>query len=558
MSSSRFVPGEYQPPLPTERLILRDAAGASEDIESIEMGVVFVGGGPAGLAGAIELARLVQRDAESGGELGDVEIAVLEKGAGLGDHCLSGAVVDPSALRELLPDTPQGELPLRGEVTRDRVYMLTESGKVPIPTPPTMHNKGFRVASICEIVRFLGERAEELGVNILAGYPADAMLMEGASVVGVRTAPVGLGRDGEPGDAYQPPTDVRARVTVLAEGARGPLTQAYLADQNVTSDNPQIYALGVKEVWRVKQPLTEVIHTMGWPLASDTFGGSFIYPMGEEMIAIGLVVGLDSPRADLDVHAMLQRLKLHPLVRPMLEGGELVEWGAKTIPEGGWYAMPKRLGGDGLLLVGDAAGLVNVASLKGIHHAIRSGMEAARAIFGALKAGDASWKALGPYDQAVREGPIGKDLYATRSMRLGFKKGFVVGGAKAALASLTGGKLGAGFVRTPEDAAEPKGLSADPITFTPDNTLTFSKLDANYKSGNLTRDDIPLHVIAQADVPEHVARMYAALCPAGVYEWQDGKLVINAPNCIDCRATDVLGPRWTVREGGSGPKYQQM
>src|SRR5690606_8888255 len=240
-------------------------------------------------------------------------------------------------------------------------------------------------ASLCEIVRWLGEQAEALGVNILPGFPADALLVEGQGVRGVRTTPTGLDREGKPGDGYQEPTDITARVTVLTEGTRGTLGQAWREWQRVRSENPQIFALGVKEVWKVQRPLDRVIHTLGWPLPSSAFGGTFLYPLGPDMVSLGIVVGLDYREANLDVHQLLQRLKLHPLVRPWLEGGELLEWGAKTIPEGGYYALPARRSGDGILMAGDTVGLVDVPSLKGIHYAMQSGMYAARAAFQALR-----------------------------------------------------------------------------------------------------------------------------------------------------------------------------
>jgi electron-transferring-flavoprotein dehydrogenase len=284
----------------------------------------------------------VKRDRESGGSVGDVEIGVLEKAAQLGEHNLSGAVVNPAGFHELFPELSLEDLPLRRPVTKERVYVLTEGRSVRIPTPPTMKNHGNWIGSICEIVRWLGQKAEELGVNILPGFPVDSLLVEGHKVVGVRTTPSGLDREGRPGTDATPATDLTARVTVLSEGTRGPLTQAWLEWQGVRSANPQIYALGVKELWRVRRPLEGIVHTMGWPLPSDAFGGSFLYPMADDLVALGLVVGLDYADARFDVHEALQRLKLHPLVRPYLVGGELVEWGAKTIPEGGYHAVPER------------------------------------------------------------------------------------------------------------------------------------------------------------------------------------------------------------------------
>jgi electron-transferring-flavoprotein dehydrogenase len=288
-----------------------------------------------------------------------------------------------------------------------------------------------------------------------------------------------------------PPMDLTAQVTVLSEGTRGPLSQAWLDWQGVTSQNPQIYALGVKEIWEVKKPLDRIIHTMGWPLPGSMFGGSFVYPMADDLIAIGLVVGLDYEDARFDVHEALQRMKLHPLFRPYLEGGEMVEWGAKTIPEGGYYSVPERRHGDGLCIVGDAAGYVEVSSLKGIHYAMHSGIMAARQIFEALKAGDTSAAGLAGYTAAVDDSVIMKDLKERRNMRLAFKGGFVAGGAKAGLMTLTKGAFPGGKITVEEDAAETKSLTAQAEKFVPDGKLTFSKVDAVYKAGNQTRDDIP-------------------------------------------------------------------
>jgi electron-transferring-flavoprotein dehydrogenase len=315
----------------------------------------------------------------------------------------------------------------------------------------------------------------------------------------------------------------------------------------------------VKEVWEVKQPLDRVIHTLGWPLPTDAFGGSFMYPLGPSQVSLGLVVGLDYHDAGLDVHELLQRMKLHPLFRTVLEGGQLLEWGAKTIPEGGWYALPERMHGDGVLLAGDAAGFVDVPSLKGIHYAMQSGILAARTIAAAIAgaAGPVAAGSLAGYDRLVRESYIARDLERTRNMRLAFKDGLYLGGLKAGLMSVTGGRFPGGRIAMPADADAPR-RAGNTVPFKPDGTLTFSKVDAVFKAGNATRDTIPTHLLVGRDITPEVAEFYAHVCPAGVYERVGDELRVNAPNCVDCKATDVLGPRWTPREGGSGPKYRVL
>src|SRR5213083_2188585 len=469
-----MIPATYQPPLPLDQLLLPVGAPGAGD--RMELDVLIVGAGPAGLACAIELARLAQRDGT------DLDIGVLEKAEALGEHSLSGAVVNPRALRELFPDLKDADFPFRGPVTKEAVYLLTKGGKLRLPTPPTMHNRGYYVASLCEVVRWLGAKAEALGVNVFTGFPAAQLLVRDTAVAGVRTAPAGLDRHGKPTPGGTAPNDLVAKVTALAEGTRGLLAQAWCQWQRVPSENPQIFALGVKELWETKQPLDRVIHTLGWPLPSDAFGGSFVYPLEPQLIALGLVVGLDYHDAALDVHLLLQRFKQHPLVRSLLAGGEMVEWGAKTIPEGGFYSLPARRAGERVVLLGDAAGFVDVPSLKGIHYAIQSGIYAARAIFQNLKTGTA----LTEYDRVVNASFIAADLYRTRNMRLAFRDGFYLGGLQAGLMTLTGGRFPGGRYQMHADADVPRTVSPGPG----ESPIGVSKVDGVFKSGNATRDTI--------------------------------------------------------------------
>jgi electron-transferring-flavoprotein dehydrogenase len=557
------VPASYSPLIAPTEFIVEPAAG--ED-ERLEVGILFVGGGPAGLAGAIRLAQLLETAPDVKAQLGDVPIAVVEKGKYPGAHLVSGAVVNPVALRALFPGKPDSEFPFRSSVRGEAVYLLNRTGQTRVPTPPTMKNHGYFSASLSEIARWLGEQAESLGVTLLTETTAAKVLMKDGAIHGIMTGDKGLGRDGAPLSNHEPGAELHAKATVISEGVLGHLTIALVEYLGLHGPNPQSYALGVKEVWDVPKPLDRVIHTMGWPLRPGRewreFGGSFIYPLGENQVSLGLVVGLDHADCTLSVHDLLQDLKRHPLVREVLDGGTRNEkgWGAKTIPEGGWYAMPTRLALPGALLTGDAAGLVNVPALKGIHYAMWSGMLAAETIFAALKAGVnlRGARALADYDTAVRSGFIGKDLFRVRNMRQAFGAGFVPGAALAGLMTVTLGLLPPWRLGAHRDSEYPVKNGARKYSKA-DGKLTFDKLSSVYASGNRTRDTQPNHLRVRTDVPQAVGDAWIAMCPAAVYEWGGaaGKkvLLVNAPNCVQCGAITAKGGRFTPPEGGSGPEY---
>jgi len=558
------IPARYRPHLDPQAFVAAPAAGPDE---RVDVGALFVGAGPAGLAGAIRLAQLLEGAPAMRERLGEVPVAVIEKGKYPGAHAVSGAVMDPIALRTLFPGVPDSELPVRSRVEREAVYFLTADASVRIPTPPTMRNHGNLTASLSEVARWMGERAEALGVTLLNETVAQRLLVQDRAVHGVATGDKGLDRDGAPLSNHEPGVEVRAQATVLAEGVTGHLAQTLVETFDLRGPNPQVYSLGVKEVWEVARPLDRVIHTLGWPLRGGAkwreFGGTWLYPLGEHQVSIGLVVGLDYADASLSPHDLLQEFKLHPLVRGVLEGGTRHErgWGAKTIPEGGWYALPRRLAVPGALLAGDAAGFVNVPALKGIHYAMWSGILAAEAIFAALSAGRdlRAPGTLDGYDTAVRRSFIGRDLHRVRNLRQAFGAGLAGGGALAGLMTATAG-LFPGWRFGAEEDAEHAVAPSGRVYAKPDGVRTFDKLSSVYASGNRTRDTQPNHLRVRTDVPEEVGEAWIRMCPAEVYEWGTdaaGKrtLVVNATNCVQCGAITAKGGRLTPPEGGSGPEY---
>jgi electron-transferring-flavoprotein dehydrogenase len=555
-------PSNFPPPFDPEGFVAEPTDPADE---RIEVGILIVGAGPAGLACAVRLGQLLQEHPEVAASLGDVPVALLEKGKQPGSHLLSGAVVNPRALRRLFgPEFRIEDVPSYGPVHGEAVYLLTRGAALRIPPPPPMRNHGNWVFSLSQLGRWLAERAEEGGTTILPETSAEKLLVSHGRVVGVRTGDKGRGREGERLGNYEPGSDLVAKVTVLAEGTQGHLTGVALERFSLAGDEPQVWELGVKEVWKVAKPLRHVIHTMGWPLRTARryreFGGSFVYPLGDDMLTIGLVVGLDYRDADLSVHDLLQELKTHPKLRSLLEGGERVGWGAKTIPSGGFHSLPRRLHAPGLLLCGDGVGMVNVPRLKGVHYAIESGRLAAEAAFRAVSRGQTPATALGSYDDAVRESFIWSDLHEVRNMRQVFGRGFFVGGALASAMTVSKGRVELGKLRAEPDADQPVFRSGRTYP-APDGTLTFDKLSSVFASGNKTRDDQPNHIRLERRVPRDVAELWVHMCPAQVYEvgeeHDDGTVEVKlAPsNCVQCGAITAKGGRLTPPEGGSGPEY---
>ena len=559
------LPADYPPPFASSDYVARPAAG--ED-ERIEVGVLIVGAGPAGLATAVRLGQLLGEDPELAEQLGEVPVAVAEKGKTAGSHLLSGAVMRPGPIRDLFPDTPEDQIPHYGVVSGEAVYFMTRRGKVRIPTPPQMKNHGNWVVSVSRLARWMSEQAEELGAYMLPETDCQRLLVDQGRVRGVVTGDKGRGKDGEELSAFEPGAELHAQVTVLAEGTPGHLTQVLRSHFDLDRESTQIWELGVKEVWKVAKPLDKVIHTLGFPLRLATkyreYGGSWIYPMGDDMVSIGYVVGLDYADATLSAHDVLQEFKTHPFIRSLLEGGERVAWGAKTIPGGGFWGLPSRMHVPGAVMVGDSAGFVDMAALKGVNYAIRSGMLAAEAIYEALKAGKATTPAgLWGYTTRVRESEIWRDLWKVRNIRPAFQKGYVYGGMIHGMATASFGRMPRKRVRFKPDVREPVFIGSRASRYPkPDGEYIFDKLSSVFASGNQTRDDQPSHIRIRTQVPRELAVAWEWMCPAKVYEIADQEpqngmvtVHVNPSNCVQCGAITAKGGRLTPPEGGSGPEY---
>jgi electron-transferring-flavoprotein dehydrogenase len=573
------APIEYPPPVDSAKEYVGPPTDPED--ERIEVGVAIVGGGPAGLACAIRLMQLLENDPKLTEQLGEVPVALVEKGKTTGSHLLSGAMMDPSAMKRLFPDLDEKDWPTYGTVAKDTVYFMTKKRWIPLkPTPPPFRNHGNHVTSVARLGRWLGEKAEEAGVYILPETSGYKLLVDDGKVVGVRTGDKGRGRDGEPLGNFEPGSDVVAKATVLAEGTQGHLAGAAIRHFDLGSGDPQQWELGVKEVWEVTKPLDRVIHTMGWPLRFGAkyreFGGSFIYPMGEDKVSLGFVVGLDYKDATFSVHDVLNQIKLHPKIKPILDGGKRVAWGAKTLPSGGYWARPEQLWAPGMAIAGDSAGMVNVPKLKGVHLAMHAGMYAAEAIYRSLKK-NGNANDLSEYQALVEDSVIEKDMYRSRNMRQPFGKGFLVGGAVANAMEISGGRFPGGRWHTHDDATMEVFVGDRNKSYPkPDGKLTFDKLGSVFTTGNATRDDAPNHIKLQRNVPFEVATMWHYMCPAQVYELPEdvqekmaagngavdelkGTMVevqVTPSNCVQCGAITAKGGRLTPPEGGDGPNYQ--
>ena len=568
----------------------------------LEVDVLFVGAGPASLGGAIRLAQLyeahnqrVKAGAQAGPELSAENILVIDKAAAIGDHGISGAVMDPRALRELLGDFIGAGCPVESPVKSDALWFMTKGGHFRAPiVPPPMNNHGKYVASLNKIVKWMADVAEGLGVQVFPEFPGQELLMDGSRVTGVRIGDKGLDKAGNPKPNYEPGADLMAKVTVLGEGPRGTLAKQLERKIGLSAGkNPQVYALGIKELWQMPKgstPAGQVIHTLGAPLDNATFGGGFIYSMADDIWDVGLVVGLDYRNPQLEPHAEFQKFKQHPSVAALIGSGTMIRYGAKAIPEGGWFAMPRPYA-DGVLLVGDTAGTLNPLKLKGIHLAIKSGMLAAETIYEAMVAGDASQERLASYQRRIDESWLREELYAARNFHQGFDHGRLLGLMNVGLGMITGGR---GFGVSDRLPSQPGYARMEKLVDyfgrnVPgferpryDGKLTFNRLDDVFKSGTHHEENAPCHLHVN-DTTLCATRCAAEFgnpcehfCPANVYEMvpkaagapelemagftDSGKrLQINFANCVHCKTCDIMDPYqiidWVPPEGGGGPVY---
>lgn len=554
--------------------------------EILEMDVLLVGAGPANLSCALHLANLInahnERAKTSGAKkLDEINIAVIEKAAEIGAHQLSGAVLDPTSLRELIPDFEKhGQAPLEAPVGEEKVYFLTKRGKISMPViPPPLKNHGNYVVSLNKLVRWLGEKAEAAGVNIFPEFPGAEMLYEGDRVIGVRTGDKGIDKTGNPKPNFEPGVDIVAKVTVLGEGVRGSLTKQLVNHLKLDSgSDPQVYSVGIKELWEMPDNRFapgSVIHTLGWPLDSHTFGGSWVYGMRDRILDIGLAVGLDYRDARVDPHHEFQLFKTHPLIRDLLKGGKMVRYGAKAMPVGGWYTLP-QLSANGVMIVGDSGGMLNGERLKGIHTAIKAGMLAAETIFDALVADDFSQARLSAYDKKLKASYVGRELYKARNFHQAFDRGRMMGLIVAGISTLTGGRLpGRLSIKAGHQHMQKldgqKGDRYAELKY--DDKLAITKLTDVYYSGTHHDEDQPAHLkVADFNIcTDRCVTEYGNpcqnFCPANVYEMVESgegkrRLQINFSNCVHCKTCDIMDPyqiiNWVTPEGGGGPNYRNM
>ncbi len=548
--------------------------------ERLDADVLIVGAGPAGLACALCLSQLAAADQRAGRTPAVLpeNIYVLEKGREVGAHQLSGAILDPRGLAELVPDFLQSA-PLGPRVTEDAAYFLSETATFKFPiTPPPLSNHGNFVVSLSRLAKWLGGLVEQAGINVFTQFAGASPIFENEGIAGVITEDKGLDKRGEPKSNFTPGYELRAKLTVLAEGTRGSLTKSVVERYKLDGVNPQVYGVGIKELWEVPEGHISpgwVAHTMGWPLDSHTYGGGWIYGLEENRVSVGLVIGLEYHNPLFDPHEAFQRMKTHPFVRSILEGGKLVRYGAKSLPEGGWYSIPRPYVSGGLI-IGDSAGMLNSQRLKGIHIAIKSGMIAAETIYDALGASDTSAAKLSSFQRRLEGSWIYEEMWPARNFHQAFRGGLWSGLFQAGLQMVTGGRGLRDPLRVGPGHREYHKLANGhwkPLErFHGDGTLTFDVLTDLYHSGTRHDDDQPCHLhVLEPDVC--VSRCVAEygnpcqyFCPAMVYEMvrEDEKLrlKINAANCVHCKTCDIADPyqiiTWVPPEGGGGPNYEGM
>ncbi len=546
--------------------------------EQLEADVLIVGAGPAGLGCALHLANLIQKHNATGAkpELSAENIYVLEKGREIGAHQLSGAIMNPKALAELVPGFEKSA-PLDTPVTDSAALLFTKKSSYRFPiTPPPFNNTGNFVISLSKLVKWMGGLVEAAGVNVFKEFAGAELIYEGQGIAGVITEDKGVDKNGKRKDNYTPGYELRAKVTVLAEGPRGSLTKQLVAKEKLDNLNPQTYGIGIKELWDVQPGKIKpgfVAHTLGWPLSTKMYGGGWIYGLSNNRVSIGLVTALEYADPRFDPHAAFQTWKTHPFVRKLLEGGKLVRYGAKSLPYGGWYAMPRNYV-DGGLIVGDAGSFLDSQRLKGVHLAIKSGMLAAESIFEALKTGDPSTKTLQGYRDKIDRSYIKEELWKVRNFHQSFHNGLLDGLVLSGIQEITGGhglidplhaKPGYQAYQQIHGRPAPERLKGD-------GKLTFDRLTDVYHSGTRHEEDQPCHLkVLDLDVcstrcVEEYGNPCQYFCPAAVYEMAkegDGlRLKINAANCVHCKTCDIADPyqiiNWTVPEGGGGPNYEGM